>query len=469
LKGHARTAVWACAILAVASRWLLRAPQLEGFDSVGFARALDSYDIVARTPHFPGYPLYILAARLFHVLGLPHVDALIAPGALGAGALVWFSALTAHRLSSERAAVLAALLAWLLPGFQLVGARPLSEGLGVAVLAWCVLLTLRLWDGQGSAFWCGILAGALLGIRPAWIAAPAGLFLPFLFKHPAAGRRLVLGAAGGCLAWLGALVLMTPREPLLEAAHKVLVGHFTVWGGTVVSDPDAGPRASRLLWGFWVWALGGPTWKSASFLDGITALVLVMSLLGAWRFWARAAPLVSALVLTALYILVGTNPDNPRHMTQWLVVLLPFLAMGLERLGRVAAAAPLLVGISCLSPALEQATQASPAAQIAGFLALLEPAQPRFYGFTTVRTVEWMNPGTHVKLVETLPDAAADLAENPSPGPVLFESRLGGKRRRNHTFEPVGTFTRDPRVDPTGSAITVYILLQSPVALPSRE
>src|SRR5205085_2154269 len=129
----------------IAVRWLLRAPGLEGFDSVGFAAALTSYDLVNRTPHFPGYPIYILAAKLFFALGASSVDALILPGVLGAALLTLSLAHAAHELAGERAALVAALLSIVMPALHLAGVRPLSEGIGVALLALACAAAVTTW------------------------------------------------------------------------------------------------------------------------------------------------------------------------------------------------------------------------------------------------------------------------------------------------------------------------------------
>ncbi len=456
MKDPARWALALLAVAAVVARWGLRAVDVEGFDSVGFALALNHYDILARTPHFPGYPVYLAWAKVFHALGMPAVDALVAPNALAAGVLVVTSGMVGALLGPPRVMVACGALAACLPGLHLVGGRPLSEGLGAAWLMALLLLVLRLWSGDGRALWVGVWAGLLLGVRPAWVAAPVGLFLPFLVARRRQGLELVAGAALGCVVWLGLLVLLTPLDGLFTAAQRVLVGHFTVWGGTAVTDDDSTSRAARLAWGLWVWGLGGTTSSADGVARQLASLVLLGACGGLLYVKRVPRPLAGALVVTALYVLVGANPDNPRHMAQVLVVLIPFLGLALAQARLLAVPLCAVVALAALPVATEQATQPSAAIQVGQFLAHIHNAH--FFGFTTVRSVEWVEAATHTQLVESLPEACTRLTEKPVDGPVFFESRLKEKRRRDFDFEPVATFTRDVRVDPAGAAITLYRL-----------
>ena len=63
----------------------MAAPPLVGdVDSVNFARALVEYDPLHQSPHLPGYPVFIAAARLVREAGvLSDVWALVLPGLIG--------------------------------------------------------------------------------------------------------------------------------------------------------------------------------------------------------------------------------------------------------------------------------------------------------------------------------------------------------------------------------------------------
>ena len=73
-------------------------PSLEDLDSINFALGVRHYDVSQHQPHPPGYPLFILAAKTLHKIGLSEVHALslvsVLGGALGVfGCFALFQAL----------------------------------------------------------------------------------------------------------------------------------------------------------------------------------------------------------------------------------------------------------------------------------------------------------------------------------------------------------------------------------------
>ena len=72
---------WQATTLALASlaigvaRWLGRARVPDDYDSIGFTRAIERYDLAALRPHFPGYPVYVALAKLAAAAGLAPLTA----------------------------------------------------------------------------------------------------------------------------------------------------------------------------------------------------------------------------------------------------------------------------------------------------------------------------------------------------------------------------------------------------------
>jgi len=69
---------------------------LEDLDSINFALGVQSYDVSRHQPHPPGYPLFILAAKLLHTVRLSEVHALSLISVLG-GALGVFGCIALFR------------------------------------------------------------------------------------------------------------------------------------------------------------------------------------------------------------------------------------------------------------------------------------------------------------------------------------------------------------------------------------
>src|SRR3954454_14611932 len=75
-------------LLAAVSRLLAVARTPWDWDELLFMQALDRYDVAAHRPHPPGFPLYILAAKIVRKLGCGDCHALQALGVVAAMAIV---------------------------------------------------------------------------------------------------------------------------------------------------------------------------------------------------------------------------------------------------------------------------------------------------------------------------------------------------------------------------------------------
>ena len=116
-----------------------RSISLDDFDSFNFARAIDHFDVRLNQPQPPGYPVYVLLARLFDLVVHDHQAALtLLSAASGAVAVLAFWA-----LASEVGAPWAALPLALMPLFWLSSGMALSDVPGLAVATVATLLLLR--------------------------------------------------------------------------------------------------------------------------------------------------------------------------------------------------------------------------------------------------------------------------------------------------------------------------------------
>src|SRR5262249_6891429 len=165
---------------------------LEDLDSINFALGVRSYDVSLHQPHPPGYPLFILAAKLLHTVRLSEVHALslisVLGGALGVfGCIALFRALDregsplkayeASRLAKTARASwtpwAAALLVVTCPLYWMTSARPLSDAAGLAA-ALAVQGLIVTAPSQNALALAAGLAGFALGLRSqiAWLTVP---------------------------------------------------------------------------------------------------------------------------------------------------------------------------------------------------------------------------------------------------------------------------------------------------------
>ena len=83
-----RRATWrvlAASIAIAAIRWMSRARLPDDYDSIGFTRAIERYDLAALRPHFPGYPVYVALGKLAAAAGVAPLTALTLVSALAGG------------------------------------------------------------------------------------------------------------------------------------------------------------------------------------------------------------------------------------------------------------------------------------------------------------------------------------------------------------------------------------------------
>jgi hypothetical protein len=185
----------------------------------------------------------------------------------------------------------------------------------------------------------------------------------------------------GVVVWLVPLVVVAGPRSLVEVTRLQALGHFTRWGGTIVTVSSPGARLHGLVWGIWANMLGG-AWPDAPPLRWLGAPILVVLLVVAalaaapWRASARRHPeLVLSLLLYLLWVAVGQNVAfKPRHLLPLCPLLVVALARGADALAdRTRFAMPLVATLAIQwmidGEQLVRAHVApSPAASVVGFL-----------------------------------------------------------------------------------------------------
>ena len=192
-------------------------PSLEDLDSINFALGVRHYDVSQHQPHPPGYPLFIGAAKLLHMVGLSELHALsllgVVAGGFGVFALMkLFAALDRDRPEGPFT-WMAVLTVAATPLFWLTAARPLSDmtGLAASLGVQALLLTA---SGVGGLTVAAFLAAFAAGIRSqvVWLTMPllvlAVLRLPAVDRSRGAVRASVAYVVGG-LAWAIPLLVVS--------------------------------------------------------------------------------------------------------------------------------------------------------------------------------------------------------------------------------------------------------------------
>ncbi|PYR59126.1 MAG: hypothetical protein DMF91_15590 [Acidobacteria bacterium] len=215
---------------------------LEDLDSINFAMGVRHFDVAHHQPHPPGYPVFIVAAKIARVAIGPDEIALslvsILAGALAIFALfALFRAIDADPRSERRAAV-ATLLTVTAPLYWFTAIRPLSDTAGLAAALAVQALTLTAAGPSGIAA-AGFLAAFAAGIRSqvVWLTVP--LLALTVVRRPAwdRGRTAATAAAAflaGGLVWGIPLVISSggPRaywHAVFDQGAEDLTGIQMLW------------------------------------------------------------------------------------------------------------------------------------------------------------------------------------------------------------------------------------------------
>jgi Protein O-mannosyl-transferase TMEM260-like len=186
------------------SRWL------DDWDSVNFALALDRFDLLKHQPHPPGYPLYVAAGKLVHLLIPSHAAALTLVSSLSGAAVAAMVFMLLRRFVDWGVALVAAIAMALSPLFWLQSGLTLTDMFAMLfVVAFLLVEDYPVSTAQGERarrIVCGIIAGLSLGARPhvtllvvAYWGVRALGSGSFSWRHfPTA----VLAFLAGALAWL---------------------------------------------------------------------------------------------------------------------------------------------------------------------------------------------------------------------------------------------------------------------------
>lgn len=305
-------------------------PYARTWDEVDFALALDRYDLLAMQPHFPGYPYFILGGWILHRWVSDPVQALAAFNTIATLSSAVPMVLLARRLTCGGfKSLLLPALVLTSPYLWLMSSRPMSESAGMAML-WWFLWSIHYALGRPLSlsrhtlvlFLFGLLMGTRLSFFPFGLA-----LLPLWIALGKASHRrwarlaysAVMMLLFQCM-WVTGLVL---SEGSLLGFWKLSVafveGHFSEWGGGVLSTPmPVGERVVQLLGR----NLFGASLTGGSTLVGVVLLLVFVVSLPVWlknhttsnETHTYIIWLVACALLYTLWALFGQNIEKPRHI-----------------------------------------------------------------------------------------------------------------------------------------------------------
>lgn len=292
------------------------------WDEVLFLRAVENYDVGAHSPHPPGYPAYVGAAKALRALTGDPLFALQLLSALSAAAVALVIARLGVREGGSRGGgALAAVVVSATPAFLFhanVGLSDVPGAAAMALAAWALLESL---DESRALPLAGAATALAVAVRPQLLAGllPLGLWALARAARRKDGRSIALAAAAGvavsAACWIPA-VLATGAERFFEAA-----GRMSDW----IAREEAGYRlggvaAARLAEAWLVRPFGAP-----SLALPFWTLVLV----GAWAWWrdGRRRVVLFAGSVGGCALVVWCATLNFTTSVRYAIPALPFLAL----------------------------------------------------------------------------------------------------------------------------------------------
>jgi len=310
------------------------------YDSINFALGLHDYDPALLQPHFPGYPVYILISHGFYALFHDDVLALVLPNALFGSFLVYPLFTLTRKLFSEWVATATIVLYLINPLCWIQAERPVSDmtGMFFLVLSSSHLCSFYHEKRKYLLFFGSLLLGITMGVRPSYFP----FFVLWLWVMYIAARNTnhfkgntgygIIGLAVGLCMWLIPYMLFIGWSPFFQQGVSFLRGHFTDWGGTILTYGGK-KRVISFMQSIWLYGLGG-WWYGTSPLRLIPSFLMGIFIL--YPYCQKGATVHRCFFLYygipyLLWIFFGQNVTQSRHVMPLIPILLMIIAYGLHK------------------------------------------------------------------------------------------------------------------------------------------
>ena len=274
---------------------------VEDIDSLRFALSATDYDIASFKPHFPGYAVFCFCLQLLYAL-TGHLSASFSVlGGIAIFLIIIGSVGLLRLLAPVIPGWALGLLLFLNPQLWVMGNSYMPDLLGLGILMCCLYLFAKAYICGGERwswfffFLCGILLGVRLSYAPMMIVP--GIVL--LVKNRGQIVKLIAVFSAAVLLWFVPMIIDTGWHQLMHTAMHQTEGHFSKWGGSVISsNASYFERAKSMFQSAWVDGTGGWWLGSNNFFRIMLSLV--------------SAPLILGGIFYAFRSLKNTENYNPK-------------------------------------------------------------------------------------------------------------------------------------------------------------
>ncbi|MCF6095134.1 glycosyltransferase family 39 protein [Microaerobacter geothermalis] len=344
--------------ISIILRLALAGKYADSWDTVDFALGLSNFDLLSMQPHFPGYPIYMFFGILIYPLIGDQIETLSLISAVSGGLLILPVFYLSTNLFGKSTGWMAAILTAVHPLIWLLAEVPMSDMMGILFIylyLWLISISLKIpladKDHEKILFAGAALYALAMGIRISYFPYVFMLLIPLLrsimdnHKPWVSFWRglLITGITGAVFVslWFVPLALHEGGIiPFLQLGLRFTEGHFTQWGGTILTSGDWVERLYKFLvqLGFKGWFGIITDQPIAKFiLLAIFILGLVITFIK-WKnrrqrennTWAYFFLFLSVIPYF-IWIMVGQNVDKIRHIVilspVFMILLAKFIAI----------------------------------------------------------------------------------------------------------------------------------------------
>ena len=238
---------------------------IEDIDSLRFALSIIDYDIAKLQPHFPGYPVFCFIAKILFLITNSLGITFSIIGGISVFIIIYYTLrLWCFELLLPQGIFCTALI-FLNPLLWLMSNRYMPDVMGVAVTIAALYYLINNEKDNKNVFIGFFLAGLLTGVR---LSYTPFLLLPMVYHFLNHKKKpyILLSFSIGCFLWFLPLIWITGIDNLYLAALKQTSGHFSEFGGTIITDANLFDRGINLIRSIWADGLGcywvGRSWQT---------------------------------------------------------------------------------------------------------------------------------------------------------------------------------------------------------------
>jgi 4-amino-4-deoxy-L-arabinose transferase-like glycosyltransferase len=340
-------------VLSFAIKLIFKVDYLEDYDAIDFAFGLKEFDLSSYKPHFPGYPVYIFVARVFHYFFKDDTLSLISLNIFFGSLCVVYVYLITLKLFDKGTALLSALIFIANPAISILSNSANSDVLGLFFLLlfiyYLVLFENKEEKDLKYIFFSSFFFGLTLGVRVSY----APFFILWLiysrffsFFKLKGSRNLRLpndifissgkGFLAGVFIWLLPLLYFVGAQTYYFEGIKFISGHFNDWGGTYVTDPSAFSRLYRFFWQLFIKGLGA-YFHDTTLLRLAPTIVFIISIFYFIKkarhniLNGRLKILLLCIVPYVLWVFFAQNLEKVRHVAPLVPILIIFISYAIKK------------------------------------------------------------------------------------------------------------------------------------------